>query len=215
MSYLISSNSFKTASDIAAAIAILLTPHAEVVLHDLSTGKIAAIWNRFSSRKEGDPSLLDEATSDFALENTHMGPYSKRETDGRLLRSITIILRDTDNKTAIGLLCINLDVSIFEKTQELLNGFLKFDQPQPEALFAKDWREQINSLLHSWLTEQNLTKTALTRSDNIDLVQFLDGQNLFQTRGATEHLANLINVSRATIYNYISAARQQKKDSSK
>ena len=43
----------------AAAMSILLHPHAEVVLHDLETGLIAGIWNAFSGRKPGMASLVE------------------------------------------------------------------------------------------------------------------------------------------------------------
>ncbi len=38
---------------IAQAIAALLHPHAEVVIHDLRSGRIVDIWNAFSHRKAG------------------------------------------------------------------------------------------------------------------------------------------------------------------
>jgi len=41
-----------------AAIAALLHPHAEVVVHELATDTIVAIWNPFSGRTVGDPSLM-------------------------------------------------------------------------------------------------------------------------------------------------------------
>lgn len=40
----------------AAAISALLYPHAEVVLHDLASGRVAAIWNAFSGRTAGTDS---------------------------------------------------------------------------------------------------------------------------------------------------------------
>ena len=41
---------------IAEAISLLLFPHAEVVIHDLKTGCIGAIFNNFSKRAVGDES---------------------------------------------------------------------------------------------------------------------------------------------------------------
>lgn len=200
----------QTASTIAAAVAALLTPHAEVVLHDLSSGRIAGIWNRFSKRNVGDDSLLDEAPDAFEGEATVLGPYPKRETDGRLVRSVTAVLPSPDGRAPMGLLCINLDVSALEGAMEIIRSFLSADRERPEALFSRDWREQINFLMHEWLRAQNLTMGALERSEKIALVRFLDSKRLFETRKAAEHLADLIGVSRATVYNYISEARSDK-----
>ena len=66
----------------AAAISILLHPHAEVVLHDLETGLIAGIWNAFSGRKPGMESLVGETLSDVG-EGDVYGPYEKTGEDGR------------------------------------------------------------------------------------------------------------------------------------
>lgn len=44
---------------VAQAINILLHPYGEIVIHDLKTGQIAAIYNNFSKRKVGDESLID------------------------------------------------------------------------------------------------------------------------------------------------------------
>ena len=45
---------------IAQAIAALLHPHAEVVIHDLRSGRIVDLWNAFSHRQAGDESLLGD-----------------------------------------------------------------------------------------------------------------------------------------------------------
>ncbi|VEP15300.1 hypothetical protein H1P_3240002 [Hyella patelloides LEGE 07179] len=49
---------------IAQAIEMLLYPYAEIVLHDLATNTIAAIFNSFSHREPGDDSLLEEIEFD-------------------------------------------------------------------------------------------------------------------------------------------------------
>ncbi|WP_086934153.1 helix-turn-helix transcriptional regulator [Agarilytica rhodophyticola] len=196
------------ASSIAEAIAALLRPNAEVVLHDLHTGKIAKIWNKFSDRDIGSNSLLDEDTNEYDESTSFIGPYAKREADGRLLKSVTTILRSPEQQQAIGLLCINLDVSFLENTMGSIQSFLSFDKTQPKELFSNDWREQINYLMHEWLKSKNLSKQAMSKQDKIVLARFLDSKDLFSTRKAPEHFAQLLGVSRATAYNYIAAARE-------
>ena len=203
---------FQTASAIAAAVAALLAPHAEVVLHDLATGKIVGLWNRFSKRDVGDDSLLDDDPDAFQGPAAVLGPYPKREADGRLLRSVTAVLPSPDAGRPSGLLCINLDVSALDGAMRVIRDFLSLDGDRPAELFAGDWREQINFLLHEWLKAKNLTKAALARSDKVALVRFLDSKRLFETRKAAEHLAELIGVSRATVYNYIADARADRSE---
>ncbi|HEV7305758.1 helix-turn-helix transcriptional regulator [Ensifer sp.] len=189
-----------------AAISALLYPHGEVVLHDLKTGRIAAIWNCFSGRAVGDDSLNEPEFSAFGHDEAVLGPYEKTGADGRRFKSISAVLRD-GNGTAIGLLCINLDVSMIDHAVKLLSAFAGAEQPRPQALFSSDWREEINATLHGWLKARGLALAALKRADRVALVAALDERGLFQTRNAVDHLASLIGASRASIYNYLAAVR--------
>jgi predicted transcriptional regulator YheO len=191
----------------AAAISTLLYPHAEVVLHDLETGLIAGIWNAFSGRKAGMESLVENELSEAGEAGVY-GPYEKTGEDGRRLKSVTAVLQD-DHGQALGLLCINMDVSHFEAAARLLSAFTGVAAPRPPSLFAGDWREEINTALHDWLRTRGLALTALKKGDRVALVAALDERGLFQTRNAVDHLASLIGASRASIYNYLADARRQ------
>lgn len=57
-------------------ISRLLSPYAEVVIHDIIENKIAAIYHPFSKRRVGDPSLLIQ--EDINLLNDCIGPYEKK-----------------------------------------------------------------------------------------------------------------------------------------
>ena len=196
----------------AAAISTLFYPHAEVVLHDLETGLIAGIWNAFSGRKPGMASRV-EGELEEAGEGGVYGPYEKTGEDGRPLKSVTAVLKN-DFEQAAGLLCINMDVSHFEAAAKLLAAFTGTIAPRPPSLFAGDWREEINTVLHDWLRGRGLALTALKKGDRVDLVAALDQRGLFQTRNAVDHLAGLMGASRASIYNYLADARRQnQKDS--
>lgn len=191
----------------AAAISTLLYPHAEIVLHDLETGLIAGIWNAFSGRKPGMESLVEDEL-DEAGEGGVYGPYEKTGEDGRRLKSVTAVLRDGQGQ-AVGLFCINMDVSHFDAAAKVLAAFTGAPAPRPPSLFAGDWREEINTALHDWLRARGLALTALRKGDRVALVAALDARGLFQTRNAADHLAGLIGASRASIYNYLADARRQ------
>ncbi|WKL25728.1 helix-turn-helix domain-containing protein [Sinorhizobium meliloti] len=138
-----------------------------------------------------------------------LGPYEKTGADGRRLKSVSAVLRDGEER-AVGLLCINLDVSRIDDAVRLLAAFAGTPEPRPQALFSRDWREEINAALHAWLKVRGLALSALKRPDRVALVAALEEQGLFKTRNAVDHLASLIGTSRASIYNYLSAARDTK-----
>ena len=92
---------------IGEALARLLSPHAEVVLHDPATDEIAAIWNPLSGREPGDPSLLGELEELTATGADVYGPYPKTLSDGRRLSAVSAVIRDDDGAPAY-VLCVNV-----------------------------------------------------------------------------------------------------------
>ena len=191
---------------IAEGIAAWLHPNAEVVLHDLETDRVVKIWNNFSRRNPGEVSLIAE---EIQLEQGRdvYGPYERSNWDGRRLKCISSVVRDVSGER-IGLLCLNLDVSSFDAFKGFLEAFAATSSP-PTALVERDWREQIHSALGEHLCEINTPLPALTRAQKIDAVRALDAKQLFATRNATQHVAEILEVSRATVYNWLNEARNQ------
>jgi D-arginine utilization repressor len=190
---------------ICAAIAAWLHPHAEVVVHDVATDRIAAIWNPFSGRREGDPSLLDELPEPIGPSGV-LGPYPKVLVDGRQLSSISAAVPDVDGRT-VGLVCLNLDRSPLLGAAELLQAFAAPATARPAPLFDRDWREQIALTVDDECRTRGLHRDRLTRADRRALVHTLDEAGLFATRHAAEHAARALGVSRASVYALLKEAR--------
>ncbi len=195
------------------AVAALLAPHAEVVIHDLRSDRIAHIAGNFSRRRVGDPSLNDRANVG-SFEHDVIGPYAKSNWDGRALRSISIVLRNAE-RVPEGLLCINVDVSAFEVARAALAGLLTLPDPglpRGKALFPLDWREAINDEVATFLAERRATIAGLGVADQIALLVRLDDRALFEVRGAANHVADVLGCSRATFYKRLASARAARKD---
>lgn len=191
------------------AIATLFSPHVEAVLHDLETGLIFHIANAFSRRRPGDSSL-NEAGLVLALDEDVIGPYGKSNWDGRRLKAITSVLRDADGKPA-GLLCINHDVEAFAGIFEQLKSMMDIAPPMPKtsALMAEDWREAVNSVIGEFLTAHGTSLAGLTSTDMDGLIALLDARGVFAIRKAVPYVAEILKLSRATIYNRLGAIRQK------
>lgn len=190
----------------AEAVAALLHPHAEVVIHDVVTDRVVRIWNAFSKRRPGAPSYLGH-DPDLLKEADTYGPYEKANPDGTRIKSISAVLRDKNGRPA-GFLCINLDLSKFDAAIALLSAFATPLADLPEPLFRYDWREQINLQIRDFLAETGKSMTALERADRISLLARLDKAGLFQTRNATPFIAQTLGVSRATVYGLLTEARR-------
>ncbi|QOZ83569.1 hypothetical protein DXT74_11095 [Chromobacterium sp. Rain0013] len=193
---------------IADAIATLFYPYAEVVLHDLATQSVAYIANNFSKRELGDDSGLDE------LENTPdatvIGPYEKLNWDGRKLRSISVVLRD-DAAAAIGMMCVNLDISVFEGARAALDLFLSGSKlvAQPAVLFEDDWQERINRFIHGWLQQRQLSLSILNREHKRELVEALLHEGAFRGKNAANYVANVLGMGRATVFKHLKELKEQ------
>lgn len=188
----------------AEAIQRLLHPFAEVVVHDIKQNKIVAIYHPFSKRRMGDSSLFTKEEEMATLEDC-VGPYEKINWNGGKLKSVSSVIRDENNK-AVGMLCINLDVSMFEKINKSISQFIGFGDliPQPAPLFKDDWQERINNYIHSYLNKHHLILETLTREEKKKLIEHLYHIGAFTGKNSARYIAQIIKVSRATVYNYLS-----------
>jgi len=188
-----------------AAIAALLHPHAEVVVHELATDTIVAIWNPFSGRAVGDPSLMQELPAHWS-EQPMQGPYPKIEVDGRPVSAVSAVVPDAGGVPR-GLLCVNLDRTPFEDAARLLGGLFAPTTAQPPELFERDWRDQIAAGVAGYCAELALPRERLTRAQRLELMRRLEQAGLFATRNAADHTATALGVSRATVYSMLKEIR--------
>ncbi len=174
-----------------------------MVLHDLRTQKIDYIANNLSKREVGDDAALEDMLSDDVSER-NIGPYEKLNWDGQKIRSLSSVLRDSDGHP-LAVLCINLNISLFENAKAALDLFLSPSKliPQPDSLFRDDWQERINTFLHAWLRERQLSLNLLTRDHKRELVLALHAEGAFKGKSASNYVANVLNMGRATVYKHL------------
>ncbi len=186
---------------VAEAISLLLFPHAEVVIHDLRTGCIRAVFNNLSKRRAGDESSLDEIDK---LSDTQevFPPYFKINWDGRKMKSVTAVLRSSQGKP-IGLLCINLDISKWEEMHHFILDLIKPATEMPDFLFKNDWREKINIYVSCYLKQHALCLESLDKAEKKELLLALHKEGAFNTKNAASYVADVLQISRATVYNYL------------
>lgn len=186
---------------IAEAISLLLFPHAEVVLHDLSSGRIKAIFNNLSQRAVGDESSLDEMEKLPDNQDVYP-PYFKINRNGRKMKSVTAVLRD-QNRKPIGLLCINLDISKWEEMHHFILDLIKPASEAPDFLFKNDWKEKINIYVSAYLKQRALRLESIDKYEKKKLLIALHREGAFNTKNAASYVADVLQISRATVYNYL------------
>lgn len=185
---------------VAEAISLLLSPHVEVIIHDFKTKCIEAIFNNLFKRKIGDESLLDEIEK--LSDQEVFPPYFKINWDGRKMKSVSALLKNQAGK-AIGLLCINLDISKWEQMHHFILDLIGSKVEQPDCLFKNDWREKINVYVSTHLKNNGLRLESLDRDEKRKLLLELWKEGAFEVKNAASYVADVLQISRATVYNYL------------
>lgn len=186
---------------VAEAVSLLLFPHAEVIIHDFKTKCVGAIFNALSKRKIGDDSFLDEMENRSDIQDV-FPPYFKINWDGRKMKSVSAVLKDRAGKP-IGLLCINLDISKWEQMHELILSLIESKMQQPDLLFKNDWKERINVYVSTYLKNQGLRLESLDRAEKQKLLFELKKEGAFEPKNGASYVADVLQISRATVYNYL------------
>lgn len=196
---------------VCEAVALLLSPHAEVVLHDPETDEILGIWNSLSDRGAGDPSLLGELTELTATGPDVYGPYPKSLPDGRRLSSVSAVVRDAAGKPE-AVLCVNVDRTAFEEASRILAAFAAPVSGQPRVLFEHDWSETLNELVGGFVRERGVPVERMTRQDRLELLARLDKAGVLSQRKSVPAVARALRISRSALYQLLAQARKEPND---
>ncbi|GHV63537.1 hypothetical protein AGMMS49587_13890 [Spirochaetia bacterium] len=193
---------------IVDGIAAFLGENCEVVLHSFESLDCSVIHianSHVTGRSLGSPitdlgmKILRESTE--TSKNVTDCYYSKT-TDGKTLRSITIMIRNPSDKP-IGMICINLNMDV-----PLLSMINTLAVPQTEnpvnpENFVANLDELIMTTLRETITTINGHHDIPNHGKNKIIVYELIKKGMFDIRGAIDIVARELSVSRYTIYNYI------------
>ena len=196
---------------VADAVAQLLAPYAEVVIHDIESDTVHYIANAFSKRLAGAPSRLKLTSRDLDRAGPVIGPYEKIGERGQSIRSVTAVLQDAAGVPR-GLMCINLEFSQAAAALDLLEKLIRPPQSQshPELLFRNEWQNQIKGEIQVFLARHHLDlqEAAATPKIRQQLMAHLETKGLFYVRKSIEQTAAILGVSRATAYNDLQIIRK-------
>ncbi|MGI5128780.1 helix-turn-helix transcriptional regulator [Pseudonocardia sp. CA-107938] len=193
------------AATTAVAIGRMFPGLCEVVLHDLRDpgNAIRVIENNLSGRAVGDSAtelglrrIADPAYPDV-VQN-----YPNRFPDGRPVKSTSIGIRNRAGRY-IAALCLNLDLSSLSPMALTLTALVSTAvEDQGEDLRPHSLRATVEA----FAAERASSPRALSRERKRELVRLLHRDGWFASRSSAETIADLLGVSRATVYNYAKSA---------
>lgn len=179
-------------------LAAMLGPGNEVLLHDLSRlpDSIVAIAGDLTGRTVGGPmtdlllGLIRRGTTQDLIN------YRTNSPDGRPIRSSTLFLRDADG-VAVGCLCVN---SAMAET-------VAADAPEQPETFPRDIDSLQRFLIDRAIAKVGVPPAEMKKQHKAAVVRELDEAGFFLIRDSVEHVAGQLDVTRYTIYNYLTEVR--------
>lgn len=179
--------------------------NCEVVLHDFSDPQksiIAIVNGHVTSRKVGDTvdilglQLLRHQPSGDLIN------YRTETKSGKALRSSSIFLR-TETGDIFGALCINYDISGLVKLQQWLQDTVSPLETGVQEEFEHTVDDVLDRLMHDAVRSTGKGLSELTREDKITAISYLETKGAFLIRYSVDRVAELLNLSKYTIYNYL------------
>jgi predicted transcriptional regulator YheO len=135
--------------------------------------------------------------------------YRTISNEGRTLKSSTTFLFDDGGKVS-GAFCINFDITDYLNAMSVLDEFTTTADPNEDPrdeTFATSLGETMASLMEESIRKLGKQPATMTREEKVKLVQSLEFQGAFMIRGAVEHVAKAMGVSKFTVYNYLKEVR--------
>ena len=178
-----------------------------MVLHDLRSQRVDYIANNLSKREVGDDSALEDMLEGDSDER-NIGPYEKLNWDGQKIRSVSTVLLDAAGQP-LAVLCINLNISLFESAKAALDLFLA-EQADPATGRAVPRRL---AGAHQHLPAR-LAAAAPARLEPADpRAQARTGpgparRGRVQGKSAANYVANVLNMGRATVYKHLKELKE-------
>ncbi len=198
-------------------LAEMFGPDCEVVLHDIGRlpRSIVAIENgAVTGRDVGD------VPTDRMLRSLRAasegGPDVRlyvTSSDGKVLKSLAVSLRDADGEV-FGILGLNFDVSGVVQSQRTLANLADVSRmggdtpPESEEIFADDIRDVVAGMVAKILKEMGKTPAAMSRDEKMEVVKRLEERGAFLVKRSAEQVAEALDLSRHTIFSYLKEIRR-------
>lgn len=208
---------------VVKAIAKTFGPDCEVLLHDVSNleSSIIAIENgHVTGRKIGSPITdlgLYFLKSDLFKNTDFIANYQTESKEGKKLKSTSVFIRDKQNKV-IGFLCINYALERLSDVKKMIDDFIVATKDVDKEVSNNERKEEIFTDNIDDLLERIFVKAQekvgkplekMQKDDKLELVRYLQKKGVFLVKGNIDKIARKLNVSRYTIYNYLSEINQK------
>ena len=214
-------HTLKLLKQMAHGIAKQFGTSCEVVIHDLNKDLETSIVHtengQVTNRKSGD------GPSGIVLETLHKNAakvqdklsYLTRTEDGRILKSSTLYIRDADEQISY-IFSINYDITALLTIDSALGSLLHTEpetdtytvsKPHSPQTITRNVEELLNDLMQQGVALVGKPVALMTKEDKIQVVRYLNDAGAFLITKSGDKVANLLNISKFTLYSYMDAGK--------
>lgn len=190
----------------------------EIILHDVSEPEesVIAIHNGgLSGRKVGDP--MTELARNLVRDKVYadrdfVSNYAGRTRNGKQFVSSTYFIKEGGE--LLGLICVNHDISdLTAISQHLRNLMSAFSVPGEDRTggYTEELDDSISglssTLIRNTVLHFGIPASRMTAPEKEEVIQALEKQGVFSTKGSVVQAAKELNISEPTVYRYLRRIR--------
>ena len=204
---------FNNLKRMADAVVSLLGKNCEACIHDLTLLEKSLIYiqGNVTGRKPGAPAtdLLMKMLQQNSGKAEDMHNYKTTTADGRSLKSTTTFIRDSADRP-LAAFCINLDTTDFYNASQALMPFINLQENNYQArteTFAHSAGETVEALFFQAVEEIGKHPATMNVDEKTELTRRMEENGTFLLKGAVEQVAQMMGVTKFTVYNYLKKVR--------
>lgn len=187
-------------TQLARKLVDLFYPLVELTFFN-AEGEIQEIFNAFSTLKEDQACDLKNSQNE--------SPFQQLLAVGRSVRCL--IYPVYEDKKISGYLRFRYDLTHFKNLQEQLSFLVQPTVEHANHGTTDPWKESIDRIISHYATEKKINIQASTTKQKRELISRLRDKGLFEFKESSAYVASKLQISRATIYNYLKTSADFKK----
>lgn len=201
----------------------------EVILHDTNQpdSSIIALAGNLSKRHLGGPLTdlaLEVLQSKSYLTEAHITNYKSMLQDGRICRSSSYYIKDTEGKL-IGMLCINILVSDLIDIRNKIDGLIGLKDlstliaptsvkpAKQEERLGQNIDELMGTLISEVLNNYSGDTAELSPRVKESIIAELEKKGVFLLKGGVMEVAKSIEMSEPSVYRYLAKIKHEDRTS--
>ncbi len=200
----------------AKGLTKMMGGNTEIAIHDLLEKRIIYIENGYITNRTIGYHLDDSLAKtiiDLSDNDGHLIGFGSNTKDGRPLRTSHFIFKD-EHQQPYAILCVNQDITAIKVLRDELDTLLNIKSIE-EAEVTVNGENYVQSLIKQLIfneIEQQKPTPIDSKETKLAILRALDKKGVFDVKDSVSYVCERINISQATLYNYLREIRNDGQD---